>query len=545
MSHSHIARAAVVTVLATSCAVALLLPVLVSPVGADDRYTYLLTSTQARDSYLGILQYGWAELPTVVRIGRVAPLSSVARRVVALASTQAALATGAPHVVFAAVTKLLLLAACVMAGVALVASLRWRGDDGSLVRARPWTLWLVGIASALALAAGAQAQGQGRNGWTAYPILTYGSFVVVVMTVVLLLVLTRLVARMPTWRVRAIVVIALVALAAVLCLSYELVYVGVPLAALALVVQPVGEGLRRREVVVAKLTTGVPLIGGFAVGLLAVRIYAGTVCAQHECYVGVSPRLGSALFSTLFNNVVSAAPLLTRRYRSDLARVGWADQWPPMPTGWSMAVAIVAGSTLLAAAWLARSAVFPGDSARVRRDRANESNIVAFAALLFVLLALGAALIMSLSVQAQELIATPGVPYRSTVMTWAGLSFAGVLTVTAGGLRGWSGIAAVGGLALVATVMAAGVVVLPRNLLAVRAERAHPAVIATESIQLEAIKGDLSADGARRRCAAQEDLLMARPSDRVYLVAVAERFFRYRFGEPFCDPALARGLTGR
>jgi hypothetical protein len=531
-------------ILAALCAIALLVPVIAAPVNADDRYWYMMIGWRAEGSVLEVLRWSWEHLPVEVQSGRLATLAGFERRLVGMAVIEAAVATSIPVVVYQAMVKLVLASAGFLSCLAFVRSLRWRNADGRLVQAGRRTLLLVGVGGMLALAVGAQAHSQFRNGWTSYPVFTYGAVIVIFGSVALLLWLTRLVADRSKATAAAAVVVLLL-LAAATNLSYELVYPAVPVAAAALAVVPVTDRAHRSAGRRAKLVTGSAYLGGFAVIFIVIRLYLANACARNECYEGSQVDLGPETVRTVLYNVVTAVPGAGgTELLADLDAVGWADRYPVLPTMWSVTVGLGAVAALLLVWWVTRWDDLDsrsGDS--VGHDgRRAEAVLLAVGAGLSLLVALGTAGVMGLSGQAQEIISEPGTAYRNTMVTWTALALALVLVVCAtgiilprrGGIVAWASLAVV-----IGTV---GALTLPGNLMATRANRIGLAV--SEEINWEVALGDTTRGSDARRCALYEQLedvgMAERARTAVYVNANAA--FDHYHGQAFCsDPAYPGG----
>ncbi|HKE52364.1 MAG TPA: hypothetical protein VKE25_12725, partial [Actinomycetes bacterium] len=334
------------------CAFVFLYPVLFASVNADDRYWYLWVGWRADGSVLEIFRWTAGRLDRVIDIGRLNALTQLERRLVALPVMEAAVTTSTPIFIWQGVVKLLLAAASTLSGLALVRSLRWRDANGHLVRAGRRTLYLAGVASIVAVAVGAQAQGETRNGWTAYPVNTYGSAILIFGTVALLLWLTRLVAERSSRKMAIIAAVILVLLAIFTGLSYELGYAAIPVAAVALLVVPVTDASLRSVGRRAKLVTGLAYFSTVAVVFAAMRLFIAHICAEHDCYSGVTVVLGRPAARTMVYNFLSGFPGFGgTELRNDMKAVGWADQYPVGPTAWSVLFGLAAAVALMLVWW--------------------------------------------------------------------------------------------------------------------------------------------------------------------------------------------------
>ena len=534
----------VALVVVVICALALLFPVLAASVNADDRYWYLMIGDRAEGSALEVLRWSWSQISFEALDGRLASFGAFQRRLVGMFVIEAAVGTGTPIVVYQALLKLVLFCGSILAAFAFVRSLRWRNRAGELVRASRRTLLLVIAASTIAVAVGAQAHSQFRNGWTSYPVFTYGAAIFIFGSIAFVLWITRLVANGSRLALVA-GTLGLLLLAAATNVSYELVYPAVPVTAVALAIIPVTDRARRSAGRRAKLLTSVTYIGGFTVFLVAIQRYLAEICARSDCYEGVELRLQPTVVRTAWYNLLTAIPGSgDSELLSDLRGVGWEDRYPLLPTGWSVAVGLAAAAALVTV-WLNHAkepaggtAIEPEESA----DRRVEAAMLVVGAVLFLLVALGTAAIMGLSAQAQELITEPGTVYRNTMVTWMALAFALVLVIRAltiilprrGAITAWVGLALLVGVA--------GILTLPSNLMALRANRVHLAV--TDAISWEVVKGDTTAGSDIRRCDLYEQLEDASVAERARqaIYREANAAFDHYHGQAFCsDPRYPNG----
>ncbi|WP_336923663.1 hypothetical protein [Aquipuribacter sp. SD81] len=522
----------------------LLWPVLAAPVNADDRYWYLQAGPRSGGTWYGLLVYGWQELPTAAASGRLAPLSSASRRLAQLAVMEVGVATGTPVVVLQGVVKLLTLGLVVSVLVAFLAALRSRGPDGSLhALPRRHLAWVALAGTALA-AAGSQAQAQFRNGWTSYAVLTWGSLVVVVGVLALLLVLLRLVAARPRAATVPVVVL-LVLVAAFLNLSYELVLVTAPAALLVVLLQPVGAPGGRRAALRARAVVGGSFLGAFTVLFVGIRVWLSGLCEGAACYAGTQPQLGAAAVRTMLLNLVGAAPVgRAGELELDLERAGLPTAVPGA-AAWSVLLGLAVGAGLLVAwwAWVVRPAggaagTRPGPGGEPVPGRVHARTLVVGATVLAVV-GVGEAVLMGLSVQAAELIGSLGRPYRHTMITWTTASFALALLAVAClvllGPRRARGAGSVGAVVVAVAVAVLAAAVTPANVAATRATRLQGSVLATEQVHTEVVLGDVGATADARRCEVLGRLLDG-GGDRAAVATAewADRSFRYYHDRPFC-----------
>ncbi len=526
--------------------VALLWPVLVSPVQADDRYWYLLAPGDSGGSWGAVL--GRVVADSDPSDGRLTPLAFLLRRLVALGVFDLSVLTGAPLATLHSWVKVACLVAVLAAVWAFVRAWAWRGADGVLRRPGRWQAALVSLVVLAGLAAGAQTQNAFRNAWVAYPLLTYGAVVATLGTVAVVLWLAR---RTAARRPGAVLVSAVVglALAVALTTTYELYYVAVPAAVLALLLAPTGAdgGADLR----ARLVAGVPLVAGFGVLLTWARTSIAAACADQDCYVGTTPSLGAAAVRTTWTNLLGSVP---GGGRDEAAEELAANGLDP-------AVAGPGAGTLLLAAALAACVLVLWRALAVRADRhpdgrsahpgataggrerlwsaGSQASALVRAAVVALAVAVGSAVIMSVSVQAQEVVVSLGQPYRHTVVTWTGLVLTGVLLGRAVQLRG--GRAARWVPALAALVVGALVLLsVPVNTAATRASLASPATRAVEELHREAAVGDPTPEGDLRRCETVERVVRDWPTARAREVALraADATTRAYFGLPWCSEGL-------
>ena len=529
--------------LAIVCAVLVLLPVLAAPITADDRYWFVWTTAISDGSFPKLLGWSWERIPWRIEHGRLNLLTELERRSAAQGLTDVSVATSTPIPVYWGLLKVALLGGGIATAVAFVRSLRWRAADGTLVRASRRSLILLTVAGTLVVAVGAQAQLQERSGWTAYPLSTYGAVISIFGSIALLLWLTRLVAAgsRPT-TVLAVVVLAVLGFTT--NFRYELVFTAIPVAALALLVVPVIGSADRDAGRRAKLITGAAYFGSFIPVFIAIRLYLARVCDQHPCYSGVQTELGPSAIRTTFYNLMSSFPGLGRNeLRAELADVGWAHRYSVVPTWWSVLVGLAAIGAMLILWWALRTdhstmpdALAGDNPARPDTHRRAEAVLLLVGAGLSLLVAIGAAAVAGISSRSQDIITELGVPYRNVVVSWVGLAFCLVLLVIAVGLVASVRSAGLTWGALAAVIGLLAAVLLPPNLMALRANRISHEL--SEAINWEFVQGDTTPQGEARRCALYaaiggETLGYAARPFRLYTNAA----FEVVHGRPFCSAA--------
>lgn len=517
------------------CALLFLFPVIAGPITGDDRYWYLWQASVVDWSLVEQVHKTWGDLTVRLGYGRLNVLTGLERRLAARAVVGPAVATSTPIVVYLALLKLLLVAGGVLSVLAMMKSLRWRDSSGRLVKVGRRTLLLAGFAGVLAISVGAQAHSSdanGWNGWTAYPISTYGAVISIFGVVALILWLTRLVAERSKGTA-IVAVVVLIALGVATNFRYELVFATVPIAAIALAVVPVTDRANRAAGRRAKLVTALAYFGSFVPVFFAIRRQVASVCtqAEAECYDGVQVALGGAAVRTAWYNVVSAIPGSGgTELLANLEQAGLADRYPVLPNAWSVFAGLLALAALVTVWWT---------TGRVRRA---EAVLLGLASGISLLVALGPAAIMGLSPHSHGLITGAGVLYRNAMVTSVGLAFCLVFAVLAvcALLRQRQAVAAWTAFAVLVGIV--GAVTLPGNMMALRANRIIYTV--SEAINWEVVQGDLGEGSHARRCELferAEGTMGDGSRGRLYLHANGA-FERY-YDQPFCSDPRFRDIA--
>ena len=165
--------------------------------------------------------------------------------------------------------------------------------------------------------------------------------------------------------------------------------------------------------------------------------------------------------------------------------------------------------------------------------------------------AVGSAVVMALSIQAQDLIRSVGDLYRNTVFTWVALCTVAALLLVAADLwlrsvpqrRSGSGARWACGGAAAAIWVAVGALVAftvtqtyPTNDVMTRAVRDSPMARYPDLIYDEVTYGDLSSEGRERRCELLKDMRKDGLwfGERMRLGGFADGGFRLYHSEPFC-----------
>jgi hypothetical protein len=414
----------------------------------------------------------------------------------------------------------------------LLKSLRCRRRDGVLVRLSGRTVALGTLMGGVLFALGSQPPFhgvQGRNGWVNYPTHTYGAVVSILGVTALLLWVTRLYAE---GRFRIPIVLVLVLLAVITNFRYELVFPAGPLALVALLLVPVTPTERAAEGRRAKWVTGLSFVGVFMTTLVVLRVYLWGLC-KDGCYDGVEPRLSTEIAGTFWQNVASSVPGTTApRVAAFVESLGISTDGMYTPTPWSLVVGGCMAVVLLAGLWSTRPAASPElkavdppvDDGIARGS--DEGKLLALAAVLCLLGALGAAGVMSLSLKAQT---TPelGLPYRHTVVTWAGIAWA--LGMGALALRQRSPRAGVATWVVVSLAVGiAAACLLPANERSLAADRVDTRATAAGFAAL--VNGDLSDNANAHRCR----LVPRIKEERDDAAGAFDDAFRRHWGQEFC-----------
>jgi hypothetical protein len=509
--------------------------VLLAPVAGDDREWYpemsSLESWNVADA-LGQMPHWW---DSRTNKGRANVLTDLERRTAGRMVVETSVDTGTPTYVVNGVLKLLLAASAVLTLAALLKSLRCRRRDGALVRLAGRTVVLCTLVGGVLFALGSQPpfhQVNGRNGWVTYPTHTYGAVLSILGVTALVLWLTRLYAE---GRFRILIVLVLAVLAVLTNFRYELVFPAGPLALIALLLVPVTPTQRAAEGRRAKWVTGISYVGVFAMTMVVLRLYLRHLCAGRDCYLGVKTHLSWEIASTFWQNLASSVPGTTAPRVAEFVE-SWGISTDGMytPTPWSVVVGSCMAVALLAGWWATRraappepaAATDPPDDDGIARGN-DEGRLLALAAVLCLLGALGAAGVMSLSVLAQTS-SQLGLPYRHTVVTWAGIAWAVGLGALA--LRHRSPRAAVATwVALSLVVGVAAACLLPANERSLEADRVDSH--ATTAAFAALVNGNLSDNANAHRCRLVPEILEERDDDAARSFDAA---FRRHWGQEFC-----------
>jgi hypothetical protein len=507
------------------------LPTMSAPLEADDRYWYLNVSGAAFDSHWDIFTESVAEIPETLRDGRVAPLAFAARRSLGRLTTQVAIAATIPIAVVHGVAKLALLLASILIVFGFMRALRWRSGDGSAEPLRPDTIRRVMVFFVALLVVGSQTHAPFRNGWVSFPVLTYGAVIVVFGTMAATLWAARQLTHVTGGKL-LLVASGVALLGAGLNLTYELYYIVVPLVPLSLFLIPLADN-RQAERRARKLVS-VIYLASFAVVFAWLRVLITRSCSAGTCYAGVEPALSTDTLTTAFRNMASAIPGVAgaEQVSAQALDMGMNSAWAmPLSASLSLAGPLLA----IAMVWLmSRRDAFESGTNETNEADNYETRTLIRAGMISLLVAVGAAGIMALSAQAQDVVTSTGFPHRNAVVSWASLAL--LISLLMGGLSLRTG-------KLMPTLLAAGLVAwlgavtLPVNAAAVHLYRIDPRVQVIERIHWEVVLGDPSTRGDTRRCT-----LYAQAEDSIFTAWVdtsmkrgARDTFQHYHGRPFCS----------
>ena len=521
----------------------IMMPVLVSTVGADDMYFTLASIEAANGSVVNAVtvHLGDIFLPdTTNEQPRTAPLAIAARRALAVIVLSAAVTFSLPLAAMWFLSKVVLLLVTIASVAALLWQVRFRAGNGEVRGIRRSTMSFILLAVPLAIALGIKAQVVGGlNSWIHYPVLTYGAVPVIFSTVALCLwLLRKLETGYRAWVWPAVASLALVAF--VLNYSYEIVAVAIPVAIVATVMHPRSTALPRWAAWKPAATVGGALGGVFTALFVFNRWRLSTWdCVQDgSCYGGstleINPR-------TLLLNFAGALPSsVTPTIEAVMRETGRS--LPPVFTGWGVAVGLLA-VLLLAAAWAAwiarrRTSAVPSRAGRaIREEKGHDSRGLLVVIVVSAMTGIGVSVVSGITSRAVSLVQTAEIAYRSGVAVWTCIALIGVIAVRLWLVhvqtrRRWVVAASVGGLVVVAIAH-----LLPLNLGVAQAERAAPPAQVIDAIHWDIVLGDLTPVGEATRCANAARYIRVLGSNQYFIRTInsANTAFEYIHGMPYCS----------
>ena len=492
-------------------AVGLLLPWLLSPVNSDERYHYPAAPVRMADNVFNVLPWTINDMEWRMAAGRVAPVGVFVQHVIYLLGMQFAFSTGVPLYVVHGIVKVLLLAAIVGSFALLLSQLRRR--DGESLDPRTRTTAVLVFAVLLGL--GVTAASPQRNGWTTFIVLCIGGVT-----------LMFLAGAASLWALRgwtrwgalgkAFSGIGMLVLGVVVMLSYEMHWAAIPFAVILLAFAGRAGWPHRLSLIVI---LGTSWLGA----VLWTR--ALIAAASKITYTGLKVDLGGPVLKVVALQLVNAVPGTGIPHAALTLGEGLTGPRPFEGSGWLWGGFLALGLVLLL-----RNRPLPGGE-EVRPDR--YPLVVLGAALAGS--ALAAAVIMSVSEQAHEIVTFPGATYRGTPWIWAcgaGIFTAGLL-ILGGGAR--SRRAAI--VAIPAFAVLVGVFVWPYTVSAIQTQRVSRDFVIWEQAQAELITGSTEPLAVEHRCRLTIDAIAwaGGSSYRRNYLKLYEASFAHQWGRPWCE----------
>jgi hypothetical protein len=459
--------------LAASGGLGLLLPWLLSPVNSDEISHYPTAPMRMEDNLFNVLPWTINDIGWRMAAGRIAPIGVFVQHVVYLLGMQFAFSTGVPLFIVHGFVKLLLLAAVVGSFALLLRQLR-RSDNSDLDR--PTRATAISVFSAL-LVSGVTASSPGTSGWMTFVVLCIGG--IPLMFLVGAASLWTL-GGWSRWRAfgKAISGAAMLALGAVVMLSYELHWAAVPFAIILVLAGP--------AIWWHRLVLGSLLGTGWLTAVLWTRALIAAV-SQHS-YVGLELDLRGPIARVVGLQLINAVPGSGISHAARTLGSGLPVPGPFDGSGWLWGALLAFGLALLV-----HSAPQP-TAEEVRADRRPLTILSAALAAA----ALGAAVIVSVSKQAHEMIIYLGASYRATPWIW--MCIAGTLTAGLLALRGgrWTRLHMMAVPAAIAVFV--GVAVWPATVSEIKTQRVSATSQIWEQAQAELIAGSADALAVDHRC---------------------------------------------
>jgi hypothetical protein len=519
-----------------------LAPVLLSSVGADDRYWLLIKGPQADGSFVTAFWDPVRHAFDFDNQPRSTALSFSERAVLAMATMKIATTFAIPPLVVWAGVKIALFVLMLVSARVFLGQVRYRGRDGVVRGLEPASIAFVTVLLPVTIAIGAKSQNVSSfNGWNNYPTIAYGAFSAYLLAAALVLRLSR---TLDQRYARAVVpvVVLMAFIGFVLNLSYELTALIVPLTLVVLVLQPSthpdGSPWRRWR---GRATVFVALAVPYTVVFWWIRRQISQMACQatDSCYEGtvvkVEPR-------TLLDNFVGALPgnnsaLVTEQVEK--AGVPF-----PHASASSLAVAVlaVAAAWVLWSTWRARE---PHDDAPSTDTAAHDDSRGLLAVIVVAAtMAVGSTVITGISERAVEGLTSGSVSYRSGVVTWASLALLGLVAVRLL-VRSRRRVVALGAYAALTAVLVGCVTLyLPRNVVSAQLNRAEPATVFADTIHHEVVVGELKPRADDRRCAAIAAELVrhgdTKPASVQPIIDGAYLSFEMFHGTPYCSTNIGR-----
>lgn len=514
--------------------VTIALPVLVTSVGADDRFWLFDATVDYHGSPLAAFFSAFPDILSgeTLQQPRNTQLSVGVRRGLAVIVLESARFFSVPVAVPWAILKLALLALTVGGFIVVIRQWRMRRRDGSVSTLSRASVAFVAISLPLGIAVGVKADSFNLlNGWLHYPILTYGAAPFILGVVALTLGSVRLLnGNFRRWIVPVALWLSLVAI--IVNFSYELVLVAIPLAAGAVFLQA-GEGPRPWR---SKITTAGILTGVFLVIFVVNRVRAALApChAEGTCYEGTSFEIN---VTTIVNNFFAAFPVAhDPRAVADAVDIGGSVPLGATAAGVALALAAIVAWIAVWSSWKARH---PELAAAGLDSQPTDTRPLLATAALGIALALSISVLAAITVRATEVVLYPTIAYRSGPAAWAGVALAVIALARLVHLwlrpRGW--LAAIP----VAVMLTAAALAISANFSTnahlARIEREKPITTTTDQLAWEVVLGERGDAGDLRRCAAAAAYVEATPPISYHhrvLVAAYAAYEQFHHDE-FCS----------
>jgi len=495
--------------------VGLLLPWLLAPVASDERYHYVAAPGRMDDNVLNVVPWTINDMQWRMRAGRIAPIGVFFQHVFYLLGMQFAFASGVPLFVVHGIVKVVLLAAVVGSFALLLTQLRRR--DGERLD-RPIRTTAVLVFAAL-LVLGITASSPGRNGWTTFVVLCIGGIV-----------LMFLAGAASLWALRGwggwgplgkvLSAAGIVLLGVVIMLSYEMHWAALPFVVVLMAL--VGRSRTQHRIVLS-----LALAGGWLAAVVVTREVIASA-ATGDIYTGLKPDLGGPVLKVIALQLVNAVP--GSGIPQALYDVG--DGLPePMPfdgTGWLWGALFAVAVVLLL-----RRRRLTSDAGTNRAGPDRQPLVVL--ALALASSALAAAVILSVSEQAHQIVRFFGATYRGTPWIWACL--AGILAIVLAVLPRTDWGRRVTTATFTATcAVVVGVLVWPTTVSSIQTQRAATDYLIWERAQSELIGGSTDPVSAQHRCllADQATAWAGGSSYRSAYLEEYQQSYLHQWGRPWC-----------
>jgi hypothetical protein len=464
------------------------------------------------DNVFNVLPWTIDDIGWRMEAGRIAPVGVFVQHVIYLLGMQFAFSTGAPLFVVHGIVKVLLLGVALGSFALLLTQLRRR--DGARLDPRTRTTAVLLFTALLVL--GVTTSSPHRNGWTTFIVLCIGGITLMFLVGAASLWVLRGWSRWGTLG-KVLSGVGILVLGVVVMLSYEMHWAAIPFA-IVLLAFAGRAGWPHRLILVAILGSG------WLAAVLWTR--ALIAAASTTTYAGLVVDLGASVPKVIGLQLLNAVPGSGIPYAVRTAGDGLSAPRPFEGGGWLWGFLLALGLVLLL-----RDRPLPG-AEEVRGDR--HPLIVLGAAL--AASALAAAVILSVSEQAHDIVTFPGATYRGTPWIWAcaaGILTAGLLILPRGDRFRRAAILAVPA----AFAVLVGVLVWPSTVSAIQTQRVSPAYLIWEQAQAELITGSAEPMAVAHRCLLTDEALKWADGSayRIRYVKLYEASFAHQWGRPWCE----------